>query len=504
MRLRRYAPAAVALVAVSSISGLAWAGPDFKATLADNGPLVAALVAFVGGLLVCLTPCVYPMIAITVSVFGARQATSRRKGMLLSTAFVLGIVAMFAPLGVIAGLTGNMMGGWLQSRWVLAGVAIIFLAMAASMFGAFEMVLPEALMQRLSGVGGIGYGGAFLLGLVSGVIASPCTGPVLTAILLSISNEGAHMREMAEAAGHSVTFVEMLRPVGLGALWMTFFSLGLGLPFWLVGSFAVSLPKGGKWMTYVKSFFGVVMAIAALYYVQLAFPQTSKTFAVELSALWGMKPTAAFLAVCGGFAAVGLLLGAIHLEFGDEGAGKRLRKGIGVLFMVFAGTAAVATMRFEPDEPFVAEAHAGEPPAGSEAPDASAAPVRGAPDRLTFLHSENDAWQRARNEKRPLLIDFFAEWCGACKDLSKKTFGDDKVRAEAARFVAVKLDLTVNVKLSDEEQEAQEAEFDKLKKKYGVVGLPTVILFDSEGKERDRFFEFISADDFLARIASIH
>src|SRR5438552_905370 len=157
--------------------------PDLFTQSLARGPAYAGLTAFMGGLLVCLTPCVYPMIAITVSVFGARQSRSRLHAMGLSTAFVLGIAAMFTPLGVVAGYTGSLFGSALSNPWVLALIAIVFLALAASMFGAYEFVLPSRLTNRLAQLGGIGYGGAFLVGLVSGLIAAPCTGPVLTGIL---------------------------------------------------------------------------------------------------------------------------------------------------------------------------------------------------------------------------------------------------------------------------------------------------------------------------------
>src|SRR6185436_2729363 len=152
-----------------------------------KGPLYAALAALVGGMAVSLTPCVYPMVAVTVSVFGAKQAEHRSEGVLLSLAFVLGIAAMLVPLGVGAGLTGNIFGSVLQSRWVVAGISALFLIMAASMFGAFELALPSSLNNKLAEIGGIGYKGAFLLGLACGLIATPCTGPVLTGILAWIS-----------------------------------------------------------------------------------------------------------------------------------------------------------------------------------------------------------------------------------------------------------------------------------------------------------------------------
>ena len=149
------------------------------------------------------------MIAVTVSIFGASQARTRWQGAGLSGSFVLGIVAMFVPLGVVAGLTGSMMSAWLQNPWVIGAVSAFFLVMAASLFGAFEIALPASLQNRLNEIGGVGHRGAFLLGLVCGLVATPCTGPWLTGMVTWIAQTG------------SATY---------GALSMLAFALGLGLP----------------------------------------------------------------------------------------------------------------------------------------------------------------------------------------------------------------------------------------------------------------------------------
>lgn len=217
-------------LALSLFSSAAIAAPtasDAYSQALERGPLAAVGAAWLGGVLVSLTPCVYPMIAVTVSVFGAREAKSRFEGVLLSLAFVAGIVAMFVPLGVVAGLTGSLFGAALQNRWVITAISVLFVAMAFSMFGAFEFALPSSLTNRLATLGGIGPRGAFVLGLVSGLVASPCTGPVLTGIL---------------------AFIAKTRSVALGAGSMAAFAIGLGLPFFLVGAFAVQLPKSGRWM----------------------------------------------------------------------------------------------------------------------------------------------------------------------------------------------------------------------------------------------------------------
>ncbi len=452
--------AAIAFLCSLLLPAMAVAAPvetDAFSRALEQGPLYAAGAAFVGGLLVSLTPCVYPMIVITVSVFGARQAKSRGQAMLLSTSFVLGIVAMFVPLGVVAGLTGSVFGEALSNRWVNVVIAVVFLALAASMFGAFEMVLPSGLTQRLSKVGGIGYGGGFLLGLVCGIMAAPCTGPVLTGILIWIGK---------------------IQSAGMGAAAMLAFALGLGLPFWLVGTFAISLPKSGKWMVAVKSLFGVLITIAALYFLSLAFPRLVEP----------VSGVGSLLLIAAAVAVAGVALGAVHLDWSDGGWPIKLRKGVGIALATVGGFGVVAALLGDP-----APAAAGD----QTAQGADRGPL------LTFMHSEAEAVAKARAEKRPLLVDFTAKWCIACGKLSRITFANPQVRKKAARFVAVKVDLSVNEDLSDEEQERQEEQFDAIQKKYGVVGLPTVILYDSQGKERARLRDFVSPEDFLKIIEGI-
>jgi thiol:disulfide interchange protein DsbD len=414
----------------------------------DYGLIGGAAGAFVGGLLTCLTPCVYPMIAITVSVFGAKQAKSRQQAVMLSLSFVMGIAVLFTTLLVGAALTGSLFGAALQKWWVNVGIALVMAAMAAAMFGAFELTLPDSVMQRLSTVGGVGYGGAFALGLVSSLIAAPCTGPVLTSVLIWIGKT---------------------QSVGLGALVGLMYSLGLGLPFFLVGAFAVALPKGGAWMVGVKSFFGIVMLVVSLNFLRYAVPAMAEV----------ARHDTKFMVACAVAIAAGIGIGAVHLDWSDGSVGVKIRKALGVVAAVAGGF--LLWVAFE------------KPPEMTEMPvatnDAAGGPVK---KLLTWEHSEEAAKALATKEKRPLMIDFTAEWCGACKELAKHTFADPRVMEKAGHFVAVKIDAT-----EDEQLEA-------VKKTYGVVGLPTVLIFDSTGKERQRFTEFVPPDRFLSAIEGIN
>lgn len=418
---------------VFALPALAQAAPDSDAftRALEKGPLYAALAAFAGGFVVSLTPCVYPMVAVTVSVFGAAQAKSRWQGASLSLAFVLGIVAMLVPLGVIAGQSGQIFGSIMQNRWLVLSISVLFLVLASAMFGAFEMALPSALTNRLATLGGFGYKGAFLLGAACGLIATPCTGPVLTGIL---------------------TFIAKTRSSGLGAAAMTAFGLGLGVPFFVVGTFAVQLPKSGAWMVHVKSLLGTTLVAVALYFAATVIPALTAP----------VRPTLTFVLVALGMVVVGLLMGAIHREFAEPGIGVKLSKGIGVL-LVAVGAFVAVTAAIKP------------------------------PDVVTWEHQLEVARGRAQRENKPMLVDFGAAWCGACKELEKVTFSSPLVAPELARFVNVKVDAT-----NDDDPKVQEA-----LASFKVRGLPTVVLFDSHGKEAMRYNDFVPPERFLPAIKAI-
>ncbi len=416
----RIAIAAATFLGVAYLPGALAFGPTFDGSspafglaLAE-GSVLAFAFAFLGGVATSLTPCVYPLIPITVSIFGARTAGSRREAMALSGLYVLGIAAMYSSLGVVAALTGKAFGSVMQNGWVVGFVALLFAVMAASMFGAFELQLPSAWQARLNRVGGAGLAGAFAMGLVSGVVAAPCTGPVLAAALTYVATKGSI------AFGFAIMFV---------------YALGIGLLFFLIGAFSLSFPKSGRWMDTVKSVFGVALLAAALVFLKDAVPGARAVFS---AAGW-----AGFAAA--GVGALGVLLGALHGDFHGPSL-RTASKGLGVTLLVGAI--------------------------------AYAAGAAGARERLR--HESGIAWHgdeavalaRARAEGRPVIVDFWAEWCVACKELDRFAWADPRVREAAARFIAVKADGTDDTPA-----------FQALSAKYRIVGMPTVIFIDSRGRE---------------------
>src|SRR5207237_7547928 len=220
-------------------------GADISGRLGLAGGISAGTFAvlFVGGVLTSLTPCVYPLIPITVGVFGARQADHRARSVALSAVYVGGIAVTYSALGLFAALSGKAFGAALSSPWAIAVLAVFLIALAASMFGAFDIALPSSLQARLASVRGVGFAHAFGMGLVAGIIAAPCTGPVLAGVL---------------------AYVAAQRNAVLG-FWMLFtYAIGMGLLFFLLGATTLRLPRSGPWMETVKSVLGIALIAAAV------------------------------------------------------------------------------------------------------------------------------------------------------------------------------------------------------------------------------------------------
>jgi thioredoxin:protein disulfide reductase len=431
-----FATVLLAPVVAFADGGAGDAADKFSAALASSGPIVAAGIAFASGLATSATPCVWPMIGITVSVFGAQEAKSRAQGAALSAVFVLGMAVLFTVLGVGAAKSGALFGSLLSNKYVVGFIAAVLLGLAASMFGAYELALPSSLNNRLATVGGIGYGGAFTLGLVTSLIAAPCTGPVMSALLIYIATTGN---------------------VFLGSAMMFTFALGLGVPFFLVGTFAVNLPKGGSWMLGVKWFFGVMLTVLALYFLRTAVPSLASF----------VRRDTTFLGMSLALLAVGVVLAGVHV------AAERRKSPIAHFSKPMKLTSAPLAIVGG----FVLVAWFLTPKA-----------------QLKWLDSEELGVQTAQTSHRPMIVDFGASWCGACNELATHTFADEQVREEAGRFVAVRVDAT----------DDDNPQVTKIKDKYRVVGLPTVVVLDSSGQEKVRFNEFVPAERFLTAIKAVN
>ncbi len=423
-------------------------GGDLSSRLGLDAGVSAGTFAilFLAGILTSLTPCVYPLIPITVSVFGARQNEHRARSVLLSATYVGGIAAMYSGLGLFAALSGKAFGSALSSRWVVTGLALFLFALAASMFGAFELTVPQSVQQRLQKVSGRGFGSAFGMGLVAGVVAAPCTGPVLAGVL---------------------AFVATRRSALLG-FWMLFtYALGVGVLFFVIGATSLRLPRSGGWMDTVKSVLGVALVAAG---VGLVLPLIARPSELPLG-LHGVELIAGLAA----FAAV--LGGALSLTF-HQGARAQAQKALGLVVLM-----AAIGLRF----------------GWAGAPRSEASSEQGLAE-VAWFHDEAKAIAQAKVSGKLLLIDFGAEWCAGCKELDLKTWPDPEVKRELSRsFIPLKIDAT---------QESDENE--KLLARYGVTGMPAVLVISCNGNDcppppagERRIDGYLPAPEMLARLRKI-
>ncbi len=418
------------------------AGLDAAQFLASGSLAVGAAVVFAGGLLTSMTPCVYPLIPITVSVFGARKAEGRMKALVLTSAYIIGMGVVFSALGVLAAKTGQAFGSLLGNPIVVTGLAAFLLVLASSMFGAFELALPPSLQMKLNSVGGAGLAGAFLMGSVSGFVAAPCTGPVLTGLL---------------------AFVAKSANTSLGAALLFIYALGIGVPFFLIGVFTVRLPRGGVWMEWVKSVLGIMLVALAITYLRDAFPwarDTVKDAAAQLGRIPG-----AFIA--GAITFVGVLIGAVHLSF-KAGTRQFVTKAVGVVLVVAAITVRVGALDTPSAGDLWVKLGWAEPPKAVTFEWHEVMPAK----QASFSSEEFEkTLARARAEGKPVMIDFFADWCAACKELDRETYPSPEVIAESGRFLSIKIDATNS-----------EDALDALMDRFGVQGLPTVAFVSSQGE----------------------
>jgi thiol:disulfide interchange protein DsbD len=414
---------AIAVLALPSVA-LAGGGGNFEEAL-NKGWLWAYLLAFGAGFLTSLTPCVYPMIPIVVGVFGARDKdTSRRGAFVLATMYVLGMAALFSVLGVIFALVGRGTGTLLAEPAVVIPLVVIYLVLAASMFGAFDLQLPQSLQNRLNMVGGKGYLGAFLMGTVGGLTAAPCTGPFIAGM---------------------IGFVAQSKSIGAGGTLMFTYAVGMGVLFWILAVFTVSLPKSGKWMDGVKSVGGIALIGVALYFLRPIIPQLQKL----------VHTSTAFLAIAIAVAVVGVVLGAVQLSFKGSSRSHKLRKGIGVVLVVAGGFGAI-------NWAVTANRH------------------------LPWRTNEAVAFADARVEGKGVMIDVAAEWCIPCKKLEKTFAAGGVYETIVERYIPLKLDVTHDTDASD-----------AIREKYNATNLPAVIFLDADGNELGRVDEYVDAPAFI-------
>ncbi|WP_421888286.1 protein-disulfide reductase DsbD [Methylibium sp.] len=417
---------------------------------------------FVAGLLLSFTPCVLPMLPILSSLIVGQggQSVARSRGLLLAGTYSLGMALVYTALGVAAGLAGEGLAAALQNAWVLGTFALLLALLALSMFGAYELQLPAVLRDRLAASSGRLQGGrlagVFAMGGVSALIVSPCVAAPLAGALLYISQT---------------------RDVVLGGSALFSLAAGMSVPLLLLGASAGALlPRAGAWMESVKRFFGLLLLAVAWWVLSPVIP------GALVVAGWGV-----------------LLIGAaVFLHAFDRlpeiaGADRRLVKGIGLALAVagatqIVGAAAGAQDALRPLQPFVVAG--GPSAAGAASVDGLAAPHTGMSFRRVTSIEELDA--AVRGAGRPVMLDFYADWCVSCKEMERFTFTDPAVQARLDKALLLQADVTRN---SDADR--------ALLKRFQLFGPPGIVFFDAGGRELDtRVIGFQNAERFQQSLQS--
>jgi len=411
-------------------------------------PLIFGLV-FLGGMALNLTPCIYPIIPITVSYFGGQSGGKKGSLVLHAVLYVLGMAVTYSVLGSIAAFTGGLFGAALQLPAVLVFIALVMVILSLSMFDVYELRMP-AFLNKFAGGSQKGFFGTLFMGMTVGIIAAPCIGPFVLGLLTYVGNRANVV------LGFSLFFV---------------LALGLGLPFLFLGVFSGSLqklPRSGAWMVWVRKIFGFILIAMALYFLKTLLPNTLVYhLALALTMLVG-----------------GVYMAWIEPTKSPAKAFPYIRTAVGIVFFLVALIVASSGVQAYLDEAV-----------GTRLEGLSASGGSVPADRIAWLPYTEDRLAAARSEGKPVFIDSYADWCIPCKELDKLTFSTPEVVAASRSFVCLKADLT------DGKDEAVKAFY----KKFNVRGVPTLIFLAPDGTEvaEVRTTGFEKKDVFLPKMLKV-
>ena len=390
-------------------------------------------------------------------IAGHGPGLSTRKAFWMSLTYVLAMSLTYAVAGLLAGLGGANLQTAFQDPWILSLFALVFVALALSMFGFYDLQLPSSLQTRIAAFSQRQQGGHLIgvaiMGVLSALIVGPCVAPPLAGALIFISQSGDAL-------------------LGFAALFAM--GLGMGAPLLAIGTSAGKLlPRAGAWMEAVKAVFGVaLLGVAILLLERLLAPSVAML-------LWGA------LLICSA-----TYMGALHHLPPEASGWRKLWKGLGLVTLVYGslmlvGAAAGGKDTLQPLRGLSFGLGGG---TANAAPHASFKAIKGVAD----LERELAA---AQASGRPVLLDFYADWCVSCKEMERYTFSDPAVNAEMARFVLLQADVTAN----DEEDQAL------MQGRFGIPGPPAILFFDPQGQERRdrRLVGFMPADEFSRHLQGL-
>ena len=417
-----------------------------------SGSLLVTVLSFFGfGLLLTFTPCVFPMIPILSGIImGQGDKLTTGRAFILSSIYVLAMAATYTAVGVAAGLSGQNLQIVFQNPWVLTGFSVLFVALAFSMFGFYELQLPSSWQSRLSAISqrqqGGTYAGVAIMGVLSALIVGPCVAAPLAGALIYIAQTGDGV---------------------LGGTALFAMSMGMGAPLIVVGtSGGKLLPKAGPWMDAVKAVFGVMLLAVAIYLLERIIPGWIALL------LWAAL-----------FIVSGIYMGALeHLAQGASGW-RRLWKGAGLVLLIYGVLVMVGAAGGGDD---VLRPLKGVSMAGGAAEKALAF------QNIKGSAGLDSALKVAVTQGKPVMLDFYADWCVSCKELEKYTFSDPGVQAQLSDAVLLRTDVTAN-----------DAQDQALLRRFQLFGPPALLFFGPDGRERPRFrvVGFVDAEEFRGHLS---
>ncbi len=446
--------------------------PSAPAGASTTGTLLlAVLAAFGAGLLLTFTPCVLPMVPILSGIIVGAEGThvTKLRGGLLSYSYVLGTALTYTVAGAVAGATGDQLQAYFQTPWAITTFAVLLVLLSLSMFGFYQLQVPSSIQsllhhhssraqQRAKQWLGGEMVGALILGMISALIIGACVSPVLISLL------GAAIAAKDPVLGGSIMFA---LAHGQGAILV---ALGVGAGF--------LLPRAGKWMDSVKHLFGALLIAVAIYLLGY-LPQVPVLF------LWAIF-----------FIIGGVYLGATQSLPEGAGGWRYLWKGVGTFLLIWGVLALLGGFAGQRDFlhplPLSSMSSGMVPAVGSTGPAAQEHLF----ERVTSFNDLEKRLAAAKAAGKPVILDYYADWCTDCLRMEKATFADPRVREELRRrFVLLQADVT----------DPNNADGKAIKQRFGVYGPPAVLFFSADGQERRelRTYGFRSVDEFTTLLRQI-
>ena len=414
---------------------------SFTERLASQSLVTNLLIFFAVGVGLAFTPCVFPMFPILSSLIAGQQNLSTKKAFALSFVYIQGMALTYAALGLVVAALGGQVQGYLQHPYVLISFSLLFVLLAMSMFGWYEIKLPSAMMSKLTQVSnnqkGGNYLGVFLMGVLSGLIASPCTTAPLSAALLFVAQSGDYL---------------------VGGLTLYVLSLGMGLPLLLLGtSGGKLLPKAGGWMEQVKTLFGFIMLVVPLILLE-------RIISADIILL---------------MAGILALATAVYLHYWQSAQPQsKLKTALwfSATFLVLTGFTLAKNVIWPQQQVEQVSQQSNEF------------------KQVANLTELKNAVAEANQQGKLVMVDLYADWCVACKEFEHYTFPDAKVQSEFSHYQLIQIDLTQSDDTTIE-----------LMEEFTVFGLPSILFFNTQGQElsSERVTGFLNADDFATHLAAV-